>query len=104
MKADSLEDFVLDQLHKLGGLESRAMFGGLGLYAGGNFFGIIFKGRLYFRTNESSRAAYLQRGMEPFRPKPKQSLHAYYEVPADILENPGELATWARVAVDAAKP
>ena len=103
MKDDSLKDFVLDQLRELRGLKSRAMFGGFGLYAGEEFFGIIFKGRLYFRTSEATRTAYLERGMNPFRPRARQSLHSYYEVPADVLENAGELATWVRAAVKTAK-
>lgn len=38
--------YVLDQLAGLGGVSSRAMFGGRGLYFEGVFFGILFKGRL----------------------------------------------------------
>ena len=100
MKADSLKDFVLDQLRGLGGLECRAMFGGFGFYAGGKFFGIIFKGRLYFKTSEATRQAYVERGMKPFRPNVKQRLNSYYEVPADVIEDAAKLETWAREAVN----
>jgi DNA transformation protein len=99
MKQDSLKDFILDQLRELSGLESRAMFGGFGLYAGGKFFGIIFQGRLYFRTDATTRAIYVERGMKPFRPNVKQRLKSYYEVPADVIENADELGAWARTAV-----
>ena len=103
MKNDSLKDFVLDQLRGLRGLEGRAMFGGVGLYAGGKIFGILFRGRLYFRTNEATRAAYLGRGMEPFRPNVKQRLKSYYEVPADVIEDATELARWAGEATASAQ-
>ncbi len=99
MKDGSFQDFVLDQLRELGGLESRALFGGFGLYAGGKFFGILFQGRLYFRTSETTRAAYLGRGMEPFRPNAKQQLKSYYEVPADVIEDAGALSRWANEAL-----
>ena len=100
MKQDSLKDFVLDQLRELPGLETRSLFGGFGLYAGAIFFGIIFQGRLYFRTDAVTRASYLERGMKPFRPNVKQRLNSYYEVPADIIENTDELGDWARAAVN----
>lgn len=99
MKDSSFKNFVLDQLRELGGLESRAMFGGFGLYAGGKFFGIVFQGRLYFRTSVATRAAYLGRGMEPFRPNAKQRLNSYYEVPADVIEDADELSRWANEAL-----
>ena len=65
---DSFGEFVRDQLRELGQTEYRAMFGGYGLYQGRVFFGIIFKGRLYFKTDAASRPAYVRRGMRPFRP------------------------------------
>ena len=103
MRADSLKDFVLDQLRGLNGLECRAMFGGFGLYADGKFFGIFIKGRLYFKTSDATRQNYLERGMKPFEPpfrkRPRQKLSSYLEVPADVIENALELETWAREAV-----
>lgn len=103
MRADSLKDFVLDQLKGLGGLECRAMFGGFGLYADGKFFGILLKGRLYFKTTDATRVNYLERGMKPFEPpfrrRAKLTLSSYLEVPADVIENAPEFKTWAREAV-----
>lgn len=75
------------------------MFGGHGLYQGEVFFGIIHKGRLYFKTDQASRAAYVQRGMKPFRPNAKQTLKTYYEVPVEIIEDDEQLTTWAGRAV-----
>lgn len=95
----SFKDFVLDQLHHLDDLECRSMFGGYGLYAAGVFFGILSVGRLYFKTDATTRATYIDKGMGPFRPNPKQTLKNYYEVPVDILEDHQQLALWARQAV-----
>ena len=97
-KTDSFKDFVLDQLDGLRGVTCRAMFGGYGLYQGDVFFGIVHKGRLYFKTNETSRTAYRERGMQPFRPNAKQTLKTYYEVPVEILEDQEQLTTWATQA------
>ena len=92
-------EFVLDQLDRLRGIESRAMFGGHGLYLNGTFFAILWRGRLYFRTDAVTRADYQARGMKPFRPRTWQTLGSYYEVPAEVLEDPAEIARWARAAV-----
>ena len=96
---DSFVDFVVDQLSDVDSVECRAMFGGHGLYSNRAFFGIVHKDRLYFLTDESSRAAYVAQKMRPFRPTAKQTLANYYEVPADIVEDRHHLATWARAAI-----
>ncbi len=97
-KNDSFKDFVLDQLDGLTSVACRSMFGGYGLYRGELFFGIIHKGRLYFKTDEASRASYRERGMTPFRPNAQQQLTNYYEVPVDILEDREQLTAWAEQA------
>lgn len=102
MKPDSLKDFALDQLRELRGLECRGMFGGFGLYAGEKFFGIIFQGRLFFKTSETTREVYRARGMKHFQPNAKQQLTSYYEVPADIIEDAAELIAWASEAAKVA--
>ena len=94
-QSDGFAEFVLDQLAQLRGVTCRAMFGGFGLYRKETFFGIIHRGRLYFKTDEHTRAAYVSRGMSPFRPNAKQMLKNYYEVPVEIIEDAEQLITWA---------
>jgi DNA transformation protein and related proteins len=96
----SFKDFILDQLQGLGGVACRAMFGGHGFYCDQVFFGILFKSRLFFKTDPSSRSFYVEKGMKPFRPNAKQTLKRYYEVPADLIEDPDELTAWARRAIE----
>src|SRR5690348_4853680 len=98
-------DYVTEQLQGLERLISRRMFGGAGLYKDEIFFGLIYKDRLYFRTDDTTRAEYEARGGEAFRPRPQfASLKAaaYYTVPADVLEDSEELTLWARRSVAAA--
>ena len=90
--------FVQDQLQRLGDVECRPMFGGHGLYRRGVFFGVIFRGRLYFKTDDTTRPHYRGLGMKPFRPSAKQTLKNYYEVPADILEDSEQCVAWATQA------
>ena len=99
MNDETFRDFVLDQLQLLGEVDCRRMFGAYGFYHDGVFFGILSQGRLYFKTTAVTRSLYVQRGMQPFRPNPRQTLKSYYEVPVDILEDHEQLRVWARQAV-----
>jgi DNA transformation protein len=100
---DSFKDFVLDQLHEIDDVEARRMFGGCGLYQDETFFGIIHKGRLYFKVDESTVGEYRKRKMKPFRPNAKQTLKSYYQVPVDIIEDADELREWAEAAIGCQK-
>src|ERR671922_2684116 len=98
-KDESFKDFVLDQLQELDNVEARRMFGGYGIYRDETFFGIIHKGRLYFKIDESTVGEYRKRKMKPFRPNAKQTLKSYYQVPVDIIEGRGQLCQWAVKAI-----
>jgi DNA transformation protein len=102
MKDDSFKEFVLDQLSGLGEVTCRGMFGGFGLCAGHIFFGIIYQGRLYFKTDEGTRGDYERRGMKPFQPNRRQTMK-YHEVPADVVEDRGLLLAWAKQSIAAAR-
>ncbi len=99
MKEDSFKDFVVDQLQELSDVEARRMFGGYGLYQDETFFGIIHKGRLYFKIDETTVGEYHKRKMKPFRPNPKQTLKSYYQVPVDVMEDADQLCQWAETAI-----
>jgi DNA transformation protein len=96
----SFERFVLDQLSELGELASRKMFGGVGLYSDGVFFGIIARDTLYLKVDDRTRGGYERAGMPPFRPFPgRPAGMGYYAVPVGVLESAPELTRWARDAV-----
>ncbi len=98
-------EFVLDQLASVRELRSRRMFGGIGLYAGERFFGIVAADELFFKVDDGNRAAYEAAGSEPFRPladRRRPVSMSYFRVPIEVLEDPGQLAEWARAAIRAA--
>ncbi len=97
--ANSFRDYVLEQLTTLDGVRCRRMFGGYGLYSGEQFFSIIYDGRLYFKTHPDTVDEYSRHQAAVFAPSKKQILKNYREVPADILEDAGQLTAWARKAV-----
>lgn len=94
--------FLEEQLASLGGVRSRSMFGGYGLYARDVFFACVDDGRLYFRVDDATRPRYEERGMGPFTPMPAMVMKSYYEVPVDVIEDAAELVRWARAAMAAA--
>jgi DNA transformation protein len=92
--------FVLDQLHELGEVSARPMFGGAGLYCDGVFFGIIASDVLYLKVGDANRRDYVTAGMRPFKPyRDAPGTMKYYEVPVAVLESPTDLVAWARRAV-----
>jgi DNA transformation protein len=62
-------------------------------------FGILFRGRLYFKVDDRSKGEYVARGMPPFRPDERQTLKSYYEVPPEVLDDRESLLSWAREAI-----
>jgi DNA transformation protein len=96
--------FVLDQLDELGNVAPRSMFGAVGLYRDGLFFGIVAGDVLYLKVDATTRADYERAGAKPFSPYPNRAgSMQYYAVPIAVLESPPELAEWARQALGVAR-
>ncbi len=97
--------FILEQLTRaLGEARARSMFGGIGLYSGDLFFALIGNDVLYFKVDDETRGDYEALGMGPFRPfGDGGEAMAYYEVPADVIEDHEALRGWAQRALDVAR-
>ena len=96
--------YVLEQLSELGAVSAKSMFGGVGLYHDGVFFGLVDDDTLYLKVDDATRGDYEAVGMGPFRPSADEGPSmGYYEVPGDVLEDRGELGRWAAKAVEAAR-
>ena len=95
-------DYILDQLRVIGPVHAKRMFGGVGLYLEGVFFGLIAGDVLYFKVDDSNKPDYTAAGMEPFRPYGKGSYAmSYFAVPEDVLEDEDLLKAWAYKALEA---
>jgi DNA transformation protein and related proteins len=101
----SFRSFVLDQLARTTpGIRARSMFGGVGIYAAESFFALMDDDTLYFKVDEVTRPRFEERGMAPFRPNGDGGeTMQYYEVPADVLEDPERLAAWVDAAIAVAR-
>jgi DNA transformation protein len=101
----SFRGFVLEQLrHTTPGIRARSMFGGVGIYAADLFFALLNDDTLYFKVDDTTRPQFEERGMEPFRPYGEAGeVMQYYEVPADVLEDPESLRGWVEAAIAVAR-
>jgi DNA transformation protein and related proteins len=99
----AFRQFVLDQLEEVDDVTARWMFGGVGLYCSGVFFGIIAGDVLYLKVDDTTRPDYERAGMGPFNPYPgRGGTMQYYAVPLAVLESGADLVQWARRAVKVA--
>lgn len=85
-------------------LRTRSMFGGLGLYHAGLFFGLVHEGALYLRVPPAQQAACRHAGSTPFQPPGgRPARGTYWHVPEPVLRDRRELRQWAeRALADAA--
>jgi DNA transformation protein len=89
-------EYVLAQFSAWGEVTVRKMFGGAGLYRGGKVFGLVADNVAYLKVDETNKDKFLVAGSSPFKPFPnKPTILSYFEIPPDVLENPGELIEWA---------
>jgi len=91
----------VDQLSRIvRQVRARSMFGGVGIYAGELFFALVADDTLYFKVDASNRPDFERRGMAPFRPYGEGSEGMqYYQVPADLLDDPDALRPWAEKSI-----
>ena len=102
MSWDVFRNEMVGMLQGVPFLTCEAMPDGHGLRSSNVFFGIIQKGRMYFRVDDSTRPAYEEMGSGPFRVK-GGVLEAYYEVPFDIRDEKHLLLQWATQAIAVAR-
>ncbi len=96
----SFRTYLLEQMGQIRSVTSRPMFGGLCFFAEGRAFALVAGDVLYFKVDASNRGDFEAADMGPFLPfgdpdKPMQ----YYELPAEVLEEPDELAVWMAKAI-----
>ena len=89
-----------DLFQSFGPIAVKRMFGGEGIFAGPVMIGLVMDEQIYLRTDEASRSGYLKEKSRPFTFKKggKVIATAYYSLPDRLLDDPDELAEWARSA------
>ena len=97
-------EYLTEQLQPLGAVSARAMFGGWGFYLDGRVFAIVADDTFYLKADDVNRADFKTRGLQPFRyaMKGKLMTMAYFQPPAEAMDDREVLCQWARKGVEAA--
>ncbi len=85
--------YVVELLAPLGDVSSRSMFGGYGIFHESDMFALISGSTLYFKVDDTNRAAYEAAGSNCFQTT------RYFSIPAEVLEGGEQLHDWARAAI-----
>lgn len=80
-------------------IQTKAMFGGVGIYSEGLFFALIAEDKLYFKVSDLNRADYEAAGMQPFYPYDSPTPMHYWELPPGLIDDPDELKIWVDKAL-----
>ena len=88
-----------------GAVSVRRMFGGAGIYADGTMFALVAEGELYLKADEETIPAFRAAGAGPFiyGAKGRRVVMSYWRLPDRLLDEPDELAEWARAALRVAQ-
>jgi DNA transformation protein and related proteins len=98
-------EYLVELMRPWGAVTAKSMFGGWGLYREGLFFALVADDVLYLKTDDETRAAFEAQQLEPFVFRTRDgtgTAMSYRRAPDEALENPEEMARWARLAYEAA--
>lgn len=97
-------DYCCELLASVGPCTARRMFGGWGIATGGLNVAIIAWDTLYLKANADTTPQWLAAGGRPFTYEARGKTHQllYYTAPDDAMESPQHMASWARLALEAA--
>ncbi|MEW5962805.1 MAG: TfoX/Sxy family protein [Pseudomonadota bacterium] len=103
--SDGFIELLKDALQALGPVSVRRMFGGAGVYADGVMFALVADDTLYLKADETTRGAHETEGLGPFvyRGQGKTVTMSYWRAPERLLDDPDEMAEWARRALAVAR-
>ncbi len=96
---------VQDLFSQFGRVSVRRMFGGAGIFFDGLMIGLVSNGDIYLKADAETVPAFERERMKPFSygKQRKRVLLSYWRMPDRLLDDPDELAEWARAALGAAR-
>ena len=94
-------DFIRELFAPFRPVAVKRMFGGIGIYAEGLMFGLVFDGVIYLRVDAASIPDFEREGSVPFvypfrgtNISTRPSRH-FWRLPERLYDDPDELAMWA---------
>ena len=95
-------DFIRELFSQFRPVMMQRMFGGVGIYAEGLMFAIVFDDAIYLRVDEASIPDFEREGSKPFvYPHAKSPGHvgrpstSFWRLPDRLYDDPEDLAVWA---------
>jgi DNA transformation protein and related proteins len=104
--SDSFAEFLREQLAPLGRIVLRRMFGKTGVFCDGVMLAMVRDNVLYFRVDDENRETFQEAAAFPPLNYAKRGGPidlAFWRAPERLFDEPEELVTWARAALDAAR-
>jgi DNA transformation protein len=104
--SDTFGEFLREQLAPLGRVTMRRMFGKTGVFCDGLMLGMVTEDTLYFRVDDHNRATFREAESLPPLNYLKKGCTidlSFWRTPERLLDEPDELAAWAREALAAAR-
>ena len=95
---------IVDLLQSIGPVESRAMFGGFGVFLEGLMFGLVADNELYLKVDAENQQDFEALGLQAFsfQKNGKEFKMSYFQAPEEAMEDGEMLAVWASNAYAAA--
>lgn len=97
-------EFLHEQFEPFGAVTAKRMFGGHGIYHDGIMIGLVADDVLYLKVDAATEALFAAEGSKQFMYDKAGKLvkMSFFEAPPQIMDDPDEMARWARLAYDAA--
>jgi len=87
-------ELLIEKLAPIGGISSKKMFGGYGIFHDGKMFGIIdSQGQCFMKTDDTNRGDYEAKGAH------KHSRMPYFSIPDEVFKDHDELVSWANKSI-----
>lgn len=91
-------NLLLAKLEPIGGITSKRMFGGHGIFHDGKMFGMVdSKGNCYLKAGDANKATFEAKDW------PKHSKMPYYAIPPEVIEDASTLSNWAESSIQVTK-
>lgn len=97
--------YLPEVFEQFGTINIRRMFGGYGIYHDGLMFALVAKETLYLKADVENAGFFEELGLAQFEYQRdgKIAKMAYYQAPAEFMEDREQADLWARRSYDAAR-
>ncbi|WP_374317643.1 TfoX/Sxy family DNA transformation protein [Aquabacterium sp.] len=103
-RQQALANHAVELMSGFADVQSKAMFGGFGLFLDGLMFALIIEDRLYFKVDDESEPLFAALNLPRFTyvSAGRPGSLRYRAAPAEAYDDPGHMVLWARRGFDCA--